>query len=60
MTIQTDRKDFVFPSPLLPFGTIWEASAQTKELQIATTQADAEICNTFVFGLHLKNKENNV
>ncbi len=28
-----------------------KADTQTKELQIADTQADAEICNTFVFWL---------
>ena len=37
----TEIKDFVFADPLLPFGTIWEATANLAHLVFADTRANA-------------------
>jgi len=40
----TARKDFVFADPLLPFGTIREASAHCTHLQITQANPQTNIC----------------
>jgi hypothetical protein len=38
------KKKIVFASPLLPFGTDWEAHAHCTYLQIAQADAQTKIC----------------
>ncbi len=42
-------KDFVFPHPLLPFGTIWESLAHCTHLQIAHAVPQTKICKRVQF-----------
>jgi len=45
----TDRKNFVFAHPLLPFGAVREVNAHCTHLQIAQTNPQTEICKRVQF-----------
>jgi hypothetical protein len=43
------KKKLVFARPLLPFGTVGEASAHCTHLQIAQANAQTKICKRVQF-----------
>ena len=45
----TDRENFVFARPLLPFGTIRDAQAHCTHLQIAQADPQTKICKSVQF-----------